>query len=439
MIDIALKTVMDKLPVVELEQSLETFLSPVFAVLPDRRLNRVVALSVRGIIGSESPVVTQMAQSVARTENGVWAAAKQMYRLLGNDRVEVDELSRGLYELSRQRVREANPAYVVVALDPVNFEKPYTIALEGVSTVHKSTPPTLNGQARLTRGYPAMTAMVVNTPVPAVTYAHWFSYTTDFISQNWEISQAITTTNQLLPDYKRRYVGDAGLDDQKLFAALSQDEFVIRASHLERWVEVYNDRLNRWEPEQLGELADTIPFSHTLRVTFTHARKERRATLHVGWLALRLPDTHQRLWALVAYEPALERTLVLLTNVPLTTIKEARQVYDDWRLRGRIEHGYRFDQEQGLDVEDMRVQSLAAMQRMFILVLAAAQFVFYLIDTWPPSAVLWVRALGGKLGLANDLDGPYLVLRGLSALIQTVVTLTFLSIRPFPHQDFTCG
>lgn len=439
MIDIVLKGVMDKLPVAELRQSLDTFLKPVYAQLPDRRLNKVVALSIRGIIGSESPVVTQMAQTVARTESGVWAAAKQIYRLLGNERVGVAEMSQGLYTLSQARVKEAAPAYAVVALDPVNFEKPYTKALEGVSTVYKSTPPQLNGQARLTRGYPAITATVVNIPVPAVTYAHWFSYTAEFISENWEINQAITTTNHLLAQTKRRYVADAGLDDQKLFASLSQDEFVIRASHLERLVEVYNDRLDRWETEPLQDLVDTVPFSHTFKVTFTHARKERRATIHIGWLALRLPDTHQPLWAIVAYEPALDRTLVLLTNIPLRTIADVRQVYDDWRLRSRIEHGYRFDQEQGLDVEDMRVQSLEAMQRLFILVLVAAQFVFYLIDTWPPRAVLWVRQLGGKLGLANDLDGPYLVLRGLKALIQSLVTLTFLAISPFPHQDFTCG
>jgi hypothetical protein len=439
MIDIAVKAVMDKLPLTELTQSLDTFLSPLYELLPDRRLDKVVALSIRGIIGSESPVVTQMAQSVARTESGVWAAAKQMYRLLGNERVAVTEMSQGLYDLSQARVKEADPTYTVIALDPVNFEKPYTKALEGVSTVYKSTPPQLNGQARLTRGYPAITATVVNIPVPAVTYAHWFSYTRDFISQNREINQAITSTNHLLADYKRRYVGDAGLDDQKLFASLSQDEFVIRASHLERLVEVYNDRLDRWELEHLQDLVETLPFSHTFKVTFTHARKDRRATIYIGWLALRLPDTHQRLWAIVAYEPALDRTLVLLTNVPLVTLDDVRQVYDDWRLRARIEHGYRFDQEQGLDVEDMRVQSLEAMQRLFILVLVAAQFVFYLIDTWPPRAVLWVRYLGGKLGLANDLDGPYLVLRGLKALIQTLVTLTFLAVSPFPHQDFTCG
>jgi hypothetical protein len=93
MIDIAIKAVVDKLPVAELEQSLETFLSPLYAVLPDCRLDKVVVLSIRGIIGSERPVVTQMAQSVARTESGVWAAAKRIYRLLSNQRLEVTELS----------------------------------------------------------------------------------------------------------------------------------------------------------------------------------------------------------------------------------------------------------------------------------------------------------------------------------------------------------
>jgi len=56
----------------------------------------------------------------------------------------------------------------------------------------------------------------------------------------------------------------------------------------------------------------------------------------------------------------------------------------------------------------MRVHILERMKRLFILVLAAAQFVFFLIDSWPPSAVCWIRSLGGKLGLQNDLDGPYL-------------------------------
>ena len=437
--DIAVKAVLDKLPVRELEDSLETFVKPIMERLPDKRLQRVVPLAIRGMLGSETPVITQMAQMVARTESGVWAAAKRVYRFLANERFSHQELESGLYEISRTTIEQEGPEYAVVAIDPVNFEKPYTKELEGVSTVYKSTPPDLKGQARLTAGYPAITATVVNTKIPAVTYANWFSYTTDFLSENLEIKQAITATRQLLSDDRVRYVADAGLDDQKLFAELADDEFVIRASHLERLVEVYNDRLDRWELEHLQDLVQVVLFTHTFHVTFTHARKNRFATIKIGWLPLRLPTTHQHLWALVAYEEALDRTLVLLTNVPLNSVCQARSVYDDWRLRSRIEHGYRFAQEQGLDVEDMRVHSLERMKRLFFLVLTAAQFVFFLIDTWPPPAVRWIRYLGGKLGLTNDLDGPYLVLRGLSAIFQTVATLTFLSISPFPRLDFTYG
>ena len=60
-------------------------------------------------------------------------------------------------------------AYLVIAIDPVNFEKPYTKKLEGVSTLYKATPPALNGKARLRPGYPAITATLVNLPAPALT------------------------------------------------------------------------------------------------------------------------------------------------------------------------------------------------------------------------------------------------------------------------------
>lgn len=81
----------------------------------------------------------------------------------------------------------------------------------------------------------------------------------------------------------------------------------------------------------------------------------RRVTVSLGWLPLRLPATQQRLWALVAYDPVCRRQVILLTNIPLTSPAVAEEVYTQWRCRPRIEHTYRFDQEQGLDVEDMRV------------------------------------------------------------------------------------
>lgn len=441
MFNIRLEELLDKLPADELKDTLERFAAPMLSRLPDRRLREVVILAVQGILAGQSPVVAKMAQSVSRLIGDPWPTAKRLYRMLNNSRFDHKTLLAGLYRIGRRTVLAAGKPYVAVAIDPVNFEKPYTKELEGVSHIYKSTPPDLNGGARITRGYPAITATVVNTRVPAITYANWFSYELNFISENREIRKAIEQTRALFPAQPLRFLGDGGLDDRKVFRwmADSEAQFVIRARHLERRVEVYNAFSDRWEPEQLQDLVDTILWQATWKVAFTHAGHTRCANVKVGWLLLRLPKNQQRLWMLVVERKDEEKPLVLLTNVPLEKGTQAREVYSSWRLRTRIEHGYRFDQEQGLDVEDVRVRTLERMRRVFILVLLAAQFVFFVMDNWPATAVQWLRQLGGKLGLTTDRDGPYVLLCGISAVYQTVATLTHLAIHPFPHQAFRCG
>lgn len=82
--------------------------------------------------------------------------------------------------------------------------------------MHKSAPPDLKGEARLAHGYPATTATVVNTSVPAISYLNWFSYRTpDFLGENREIQRSIRTTRWVFPGRKLRFVGDSGLDDPK--------------------------------------------------------------------------------------------------------------------------------------------------------------------------------------------------------------------------------
>ena len=156
---------------------------------------------------------------------------------------------------------------------------------------------------------------MVNLPEPAVRYANWFSYrSADFASENREIYRAIRTTRALFPHARLRFVGDAGLDDQ-------------------------------------------------------------------------------RLWVLVAHCPDFKRDLVLLTNVPICTPHDAETVYCQWRYRPYIEHIYRFDQEEGLDMEDVRVQTMERMRRVFALTLLAALFVYRIAHTWPRHMVLWLRCL----------------------------------------------
>jgi hypothetical protein len=440
--NIALDSILAKLPMMEIHTTIQSHTASLMEMLPDKRMKKVLENMLLGILGGQTPVITGMARQNGKAAGETWAVAKSMYRLLGNKRLATKVIYQGLYEGGQQVVAHENPDYLVVAVDPVNFEKPYTKKLEGVSVVHKATPPDVTGHARLTHGYPAITATIVNTKVAVTSYANWFSYqTADFISQNKEVEQAFETTCRLYAGRKIRFVGDSGLDDQKMFAQVVklEQELIFRVSHLERIVEVYNDRLNRWETEKLQDLTESVPHQITFQVLFKHAGETRLDIVHFGWFKMRIPGTQKPLWILVADDETLNRQLVLITNIPLTSVSAVQQVYNDWRLRTRIEHGYRFDQEQGLDVEDMRVQTVECMRRLFAIVLMAAQIVFVISERWPPKAVLWLRQLGGKLGIPTDRDGNYWLLQGISAVIITCMTLSFFFLHPFPFQEFTCG
>lgn len=437
-----LETILAKLPIEKLKETIKAHVQPLTRLLLDKRLGEVVECIILGIMGGQTPVITKMARTNSKAEGETWPIAKRIYRFMYNRRVKTESLYQGLYEIGQEMVKRESPTYLVVAVDPVNFEKPYAEAIEGVSVVHKATPPGLDGKARLAHGYPAITATVVNTKVPVTSYANWFSYqTADFISQNKEIEQAFQTTHRLYQQYQVRFVGDSGLDDQKMFIQVQnlKREFVFRVSHTERIVEVYNERLERWETEVLKDLVDVVPHQITFQVLFTHAGQTHLDTVQFGWFMVRIPGTTQPLWILVADDLTLNRQLVLITNIPLTSVPIVQQVYNDWRLRTRIEHGYRFDQEQGLDVEDMRVHTLDRMRRLFALVLLAAQIVFVVADQWTPKAVLWLRQLGGKLGLSGDRDGPYWLLQGIASVISTAMTLSFAFLHPFPSGENTYG
>jgi hypothetical protein len=218
-----------------------------------------------------------------------------------------------------------------------------------------------------------------------------------------------------------------------------KQEFVFRVSHLERIVEVHNERLSRWETEALKDLVDSVPHQVTFQVLFTHAGQTHLDTVRFGRFKLRIPGTTQPLWILVADDQTINRQLVLITNVPLVTVPIVQQVYNDWRLRTRIEHGYRFDQEQGLVVEDMRGHTVDRMRRLFALVLLAAQLVFVITEHWPPKAVLWLRQLGGKLGLPCGRNDPYWLLNGIAAVITTTMTFSFALFHPFPSTENIYG
>ena len=177
--NIALQAILAKFPIKQIRATVRQHILPMISHMPDSRLGSIAELIILGIIGGQTPIVTCMARQSSKNTGETWAVAKKIYPWLENERFHSQDLFASLYEIGQQVVMVESPSYLVVAVEPVNFEKPYAEVVEGVSVVHKATPPALDGKARLTHGYPAITATVVNTKIPVTSYANWFSYKTD--------------------------------------------------------------------------------------------------------------------------------------------------------------------------------------------------------------------------------------------------------------------
>ena len=159
-------------------------------------------------------------------------------------------------------------------------------------------------------------------------------------------------------------MADAGLDDQKLFRYADRVslEFIIRATS-DRWVEVYNPRLDRWEQEKLKDLVASAPRAHRFQTAFTHAGRTTIVKVTLNWVHIRLPGSTQSLWLLISEGDLSSEPLMLITNRPTESRAQAMQVYHDWRQRPTIEHLYRFIQEDGLDVEKVQLRTLERRRR----------------------------------------------------------------------------
>ena len=404
---------------------LQQFLQPFAQVLPDQRYRYSFRQFVPGMLAARSPQVSQAAAHAPNRGTESWYLAKRMYRLLDTPEFNHREWLKVIYADARRVAQQDPVERIIIALDPVNFEQPYAEKLEYLSEVWKSTPPGSLPQraARITPGYPAIIAQTVNLTQPAIPYAHWFSYVSaDFLSENKEIERAVRTIRIVLPGQKLCLVTDAGFDDQKFFALCGYHnmEFVTRVSH-DRWVDVFNQRLHRWEREHLRDLVETVPGAFSFKISFTHAGKIVPAHLTVDWFQIRIPDTQQILWCIVGQSDYFKDPLVLITNRPVVTALNAQDIYRDWLHRPTIEHFYRFIQEDGLDVEEIQVQTLERQRRTFDLVLVAALFVLRLPGTWSKATIAWLRGLGSSItGTAMDRHGPYALLLGLQRVFSAL-------------------
>jgi len=95
---IAQTNVLDKLPLEELNVSLQNVLGTGgWPVARCAVMGRVLDMLVRGIVTSQSPLVTQIARGASHWDDTIWPTCQRGYRFLGNKRFSYRTLRKGLY------------------------------------------------------------------------------------------------------------------------------------------------------------------------------------------------------------------------------------------------------------------------------------------------------------------------------------------------------
>jgi len=446
-----------------LDQELDSFLAPYQAVLPDARLRSSLRLLLPGMLAAGSPHLAKAAAHAPHWAGSTWALTKQFYTLLHSPQFSHRDWLRALYAQTVVQVNELPPGQrLLVAVDPMNLEKAYARKIEGVCKVLKKTPPGLTpgtppphqNKGRLTWGYPSITALALNTAQPALLYQRLFSYVTaDFDSQPKEWMLLMRHLRSWWPQRQITLVADAEADDQKLWQeALAQDLELIARAPGKRLIEVYHPQRHAWQEKELQAYIQTLPGRTKGMHVFTHAGRSLPVRVTLDWFRFRLPDHSLQGWVVVARTEPLraadkegfwlaEMPLVLVViNRPVACGRRAWQVYRDWAQRGKIEPYYRFQQEDGLDIERILQHQLERFRRLLLVVLLAACFVIHLEHAWSPVLIQWIRAIASStVGLALDRHGHYLLLWGLRYLLAGTALLELLRSRPPPVRYLPAG
>ena len=388
--------------------------------LPDERLRRVLGRALAGVVTHRSPIIARMVSLPTAADCQPESSAKQLCRFFRNPRVRPRDLWRGLYGRTRSQVEQQPNSLVSVIIDGVNLEKPYARKLPGLSTIHKQAATNRHSDRALTCGYPALAVAALVGTCPALTFAHLFSYVdAAFLSVKRQMRRAILTTRAVLHGYTVRFIGDREFDDDQVLLWMAQGghQFLVRAFR-RRTIEVWDGATQTWHRSSTQECAETLPLPAVFHATFTHARKQRDATIRLGYCRIRLLTASKlECWLIVGHASIFRKPLWLLTNAPIANLDAAVALWWQFRMRPHIEHLFRLLQERGMDIEDIRLRTQERIEKLVAVVWAAAQFLWHLSLTLPQAVQQWLRRLGGKPDDTRGSNGLYLLLYGLSALL----------------------
>jgi hypothetical protein len=312
----------------------------------------------------------------------------------------------------------------------------------------------------LVNGYRTLNVLGITPNRRGVLYHRLFSsQAPGFVSESYEVQQALTTVSGAIAPLKARmavtWILDSGFDDVAVWRTIwEQAEHVVgRVKHTDRLIR-YQDRTGGWQDGDIAQAQQHVRYlgrAETMMVVQRGRQqrpKEQRVPVELWACPIRLqydlnvrrPGAHkeaeQPLWLVEVRLPdtPLEPWL-LVTDWPVVDEPSALRIFCMYRQRWAAEDSFKFTKD-CLGWEEVQVMDLEAVRTLVALAWVAAGFLYELGVTLEWAEVWLLARLGGWVPHKDRTPGKITLTRGLRRLMELLTTEAILAAYLKEHGAF---
>ena len=335
--------------------------------------------SLVGLIRCGKPIVCQMARHLPNQRTKFLSRLDRLESHLVTDSDFDNKINSVLPNIWLPYIQDDTP----IILDLSDIAKPLAKKMDYLATVRDGSTGELVNGYWLVELYASLSR---KNPVPVLLepFSHEEPYSP---GQNPVVLAAVHKIFELT-DKRGVLVTDRGFDGWVMFEDWLDNKyrFVARLVGNRHFLRFSGDSEQRqagqWVPIQADLLAEQTPTSHRFnKLIKRHGKPSIRIT-QIGWVKVRLPGRDEVLTLVVSRLAGKDKPMLLLTNLPVENLKDAKSILRFYIRRWECEEAIRFLKSQ-VNLEKIRTFRWSAIRRLVLLAVLVMIYLGWLIEAHP--------------------------------------------------------
>jgi len=339
--------------------------------LPDKKFLRD---SLIGLLRCGKPIVCQMARHLPNQRTKFISRLDRLdQRLVKNNNFD-NNVKKALPQVWLPYFQDDTP----IILDLSDIAKPLAKKMDYLATVRDGSTGELVNGYWLVELYASLSR---KNPVPVLLepFSHQEPYSP---GQNPVVLNAVHKIFEIT-DNRGVLVVDRGFDGWVMFEDWLDNKyrFVARLVGNRHLLRFYGGS-GQWLPIRAQQLAEQTPTPHRFHKLVKHRGKVVFRITQIGWVKVHLPGRDEDLTLVVSRLAGNDKPMMLLTNLPVENIRDAKRVLRFYIRRWECEEAIRFLKNQ-VNLEKIRTFRWSAIRRLVLLAVLVMIYLGWLVEKHP--------------------------------------------------------